>query len=92
MWRPAIPSIRAGMVAENSTVWRSAGVSCRIASMSSAKPMSSISSASSSTTIWTSLSRNVPRLMWSSARPGVATTTSTPRSSARSCRPIGCPP
>jgi long-chain acyl-CoA synthetase len=33
---------------------------------------------------------SVPREMWSSTRPGVPTTTSTPRSSSRSCRPIGC--
>jgi hypothetical protein len=43
-------AMRGGIVAENSTVWRCAGVSARIASMSSAKPMSSISSASSRTT------------------------------------------
>ena len=55
-----------GIVAEKSTVWRSSG-SRRIASMSSAKPMSSISSASSSTTTWTESS--VPRPMWSSAGP-----------------------
>ena len=84
--------IRGGSVAENSTVWRSAGVDWRIDSMSSAKPMSSISSASSSTTIRTPSSRSVPRLMWSIARPGVATTTCTPSRSAPSWRPIGWPP
>ena len=42
----------------------------RIASRSSAKPMSSISSASSSTTTFTRSSRSVLRRMWSSARPG----------------------
>ena len=46
-----MPSMRGGIVAENSTVCRCSGVSARIASMSSAKPMSSISSASSSTTV-----------------------------------------
>ena len=45
-----MPLMRGGSVAENSTVCRSTGVAWRIASMSSAKPMSSISSASSSTT------------------------------------------
>ena len=30
--------------------------------------------------------------MWSSTRPGVPTTTSTPRCSACNCRPIGWPP
>jgi hypothetical protein len=54
--------------------------------------MSSISSASSSTTVATLSSLRVPRPMWSTARPGVATTTSTPRSSARSCVRIGWPP
>ena len=59
----------------------SAGVSPRIASMSSAKPMSSISSASSSTTTCSARRGAACRgAMWSSARPGVATTTSTPRS------------
>ena len=43
--------MRAGIVAENSTVCRSSGVACRMESMSSAKPMSSISSASSRITV-----------------------------------------
>ena len=42
--------MRGGIVALKSTVWRVAGVSSRIVSMSSANPMSSISSASSRTT------------------------------------------
>ena len=88
----AISTMRGGIVAENSTVWRSAGVAARIASMSSAKPMSSISSASSSTTSRAPSSFSVLRRMWSSARPGVATTTSTPRFSARELAAIGCPP
>ena len=54
--------IRAGIVAENSTVWRSSGVACRIESMSSAKPMSSISSASSRITV-----RMAPRLQRAAA-------------------------
>ena len=49
--RLAMPAMRGGIVAENSTVWRSAGSEPRIVSMSSAKPMSSISSASSRTTV-----------------------------------------
>ena len=65
---------RGGMVAENSTVCRSVGVSSRIVSMSSVKPMSSISSASS-VTVRMSSSSSEPRRMWSIARPGVATTT-----------------
>ena len=84
--------MRGGSVAENSTVWRSAGVEPRIDSMSSAKPMSSISSASSSTTSLMPSSCSVPRLMWSMARPGVATTMCTPSRSAPSWRPIGWPP
>ena len=90
--RSAIDRMRAGIVAEKSAVWRSRGVASRMASRSSAKPMSSISSASSRirTSSWPSFS--VPRLMWSSARPGVATTTWAPRSSARICCSIGAPP
>jgi hypothetical protein len=58
----------------------------------SAKPMSSISSASSSTTVCTARGPSVPRPRWSTGAAGVATTTSTPRSSALSWRPIGWPP
>ena len=58
------------MVAEKSAVWRSAGVAARIVSRSSAKPMSSISSASSRITTATSSKRRLPRLRWSTARPG----------------------
>ena len=85
-------AMRGEMVAEKSAVWRSAGVADRIASRSSAKPMSSISSASSRTTTLTASKRRLPRLRWSTARPGVATTTSTPRRRPRSCWPIGWPP
>ncbi len=46
-WRAAIDRMRAGIVAEKSAVWRPGGVASRMASRSSAKPMSSISSASS---------------------------------------------
>ena len=81
-----------GIVAENSTVCRAPAAADRMVSMSSAKPMSSISSASSSTTISRCDRSSVPRDRWSTARPGVATTTSTPRASSRSWRPIGCPP
>ena len=48
--------------------------------------MSSISSASSSTTVSTSSSRIDLRSRWSTARPGVATMTSTPRASAMQLR------
>ena len=58
------------IVAEKSAVWRSAGVAERMASRSSAKPMSSISSASSRMTTRTASRRRLPRLRWSTARPG----------------------
>jgi len=73
-----------GIVAEKSMVWRVEGVAVRIASMSSAKPIANISSASSRITAETLPRRSVSRRMWSRARPGVATTTSTPRFSPRS--------
>ncbi len=79
-------------VAENRSVCRRAGTSARIASRSSAKPMSSISSASSRIRTFRLLSLSVPRRMWSRARPGVATTTSTPRFSTLSCCWKDCPP
>ena len=60
--------------------------------MSSVKPMSSISSASSRITVRIASSFSEPRPMWSMARPGVATTTWTPRSSNCSWRWIGWPP
>ena len=85
-------AMRGGIVAAKSAVCRSGGVASRIASMSSANPMSSISSASSRTRTRTSSSFSVRRWRWSSARPGVATTTSAPRLSARICRSIAAPP
>ena len=57
--------------------------------MSSTKPMSSISSASSRTTTSSSSSRSAPRFIRSMARPGVATTTSTPSDSAAQLRADG---
>ena len=61
-WAPTMRVIRGGMVALNSTVCRVAGVRLRIVSMSSANPMSSISSASSSTTISSALTLRVRRV------------------------------
>ena len=90
--RLAMPAMRGGIVAENNTVWRSLGSEPRIVSMSSAKPMSSISSASSSTTVRIPSTSSERRPRWSRTRPGVPTTTWTPRSSDCSCRKIGCPP
>ena len=88
----AMRTRRLGIVALNRAVWRSAGAASRIASRSSAKPMSSISSASSRTTYSISSSLSVPRLRWSTQRPGVATTTSTPLFSRLICRWMGWPP
>src|SRR5450830_1254919 len=60
-------------VAENSMVWRVAGVAATIFSMSSMKPMSSMRSASSSTRISSSEKSILPESIWSIRRPGVAT-------------------
>ena len=68
---------------ENSATCLSSGVSARIVSTSSAKPMLSISSASSSTRKRSSVRSRVPLSRWSMIRPGVPTTTWTPRRSAR---------
>ena len=59
------------MVAEKRAVCRFLGVWERILSISGRKPMSSISSASSNTTVRRVSNRRVPRLRWSSTRPGV---------------------
>jgi hypothetical protein len=88
----AMAAMRLGSVAEKSAVCRSAGSTERIASRSSLKPMSSISSASSSTTAVTLSSTSVRRPMWSMARPGVATTASTPLCRLRNCWVIDWPP
>ena len=87
-----IRRIWAGMVAENSATFLSSGVSARIVSTSSAKPMLSISSASSSTRKRSSLRSSVPFSRWSMIRPGVPTTMCTPRRSALSCTPYPWPP
>ena len=62
------------MVAENITICSFLGRLSRIFRTSLKKPMSSISSASSRTTVLTLSRRMVRRFMWSSIRPGVATT------------------
>ena len=67
----AVVATHSGMVADMSAVWRVEGVSPRIASTSWAKPLSSISSASSSTMNRTDRRSRVPWRMWSSVRPGV---------------------
>ena len=83
-WRYFADSRRigAGMVAEKSATCLSSGVSARIVSTSSAKPMLSISSASSSTRNRSSVRSRVRRSRWSMIRPGVPTITCTPRRSA----------
>ena len=74
-WRyvRAIFSISLLIVAEKSSVLRSSGTPARMVFMSSAKPMFSISSASSSTTLHTAPSFATPRFIRSMSRPGVAT-------------------
>ena len=56
------------------------------------KPMSSIRSASSSTTVCAVSTRTVRRFMWSESRPGVATTIWGCFFSVSICRPMGAPP
>mmetsp|Transcript_27459 Transcript_27459/g.84742 ORF Transcript_27459/g.84742 Transcript_27459/m.84742 type:complete len:346 (-) Transcript_27459:543-1580(-) len=75
------------------TPWRApAGHSPKMRSTSSAKPMDSISSASSRTTWYADERSRLPRSMWSMTRPTVATRTSTPRRSAPSWGPYDTPP
>ncbi len=74
MYLLTIFRISGGMVAENSHVTRSSKVCERILSISSLKPMLSISSASSNTTYLTLPSLMAFLLIKSSKRPGVATT------------------
>ena len=80
------------MVAEKRRVCLSSGVSLSILVMSSTKPMSSISSASSRTTTWTYFSFRVPLSIWSITLPGVPTTTWTPFLRAFICLSIDVPP
>ena len=80
------------MVAENNSVCRSFGSFATMLRMSWMKPMSSMRSASSSTSTSTWLSRTPFARMRSSRRPGVATSTSRPFIRSRTWRPIGTPP
>ena len=61
--------LRGGIVADRSSVWRGCGTALRIVSTAGRKPMSSIWSASSSTTIFTLSSRIVCRAIRSIRRP-----------------------
>ena len=72
--------ISGAIVAEKNSVWRVKGTSLKMRSMSGMKPMSSMRSASSTTMICTPVSISLPRSKWSRSRPGVAISTSTPRS------------
>ena len=56
------------------------------------KPMSSMRSASSSTTVWAVSTRTVRRFMWSERRPGVATTIWGCFFRVSICLPMGAPP
>ena len=87
-----IRRICGGIVAENSATCLSSGVSARIVSTSSWKPILSISSASSRTRKRSSDRSRVPFSRWSMIRPGVPTTTWTPRRRADSCTPYAWPP
>ncbi|MOA33435.1 hypothetical protein D3C78_1547300 [compost metagenome] len=70
--------ISGAMVAEKSSDWRFSGIAPRILSSSSAKPMSSISSASSSTSVSHWVRLRAPFSMKSTKRPGVPTTRRAP--------------
>ena len=67
------------MVAENSSVWRVAGVAATMRLTEGQNPMSSMRSASSSTSACTSPRRTASWSMRSMRRPGVAMSTSVPR-------------
>ena len=89
MWVRASETIAAGIVAENSIVWRVSGVCLSRRSTSGRKPRSSISSASSRTSDFTWEMSSALRFIRSIRRPGVPTTTSTPAASASSWRLVG---
>ncbi len=79
-------------VAENSSRWPPGGVASSSWVTAGMKPRSAMWSASSSTAISTWPRLAARRSIRSMSRPGVATTTSTPRASCSICRPIGAPP
>ena len=80
------------MVAERSRVCRPSGTARRISSTAGRNPMSSIWSASSSTTTLTLSRRMAWRAIRSIRRPGVATTTWQPWPSSLCWRTIDSPP
>ena len=81
-----------GIVAEKSSVWRTAGMAVMMRRTSGQKPMSIMRSASSRMSSSMPLRSAFCCRMWSISRPGVATMMSTPAFSARSCMPISTPP
>ncbi len=85
-------STPASMVAENSSVWRVAGVASTMRRTEGRKPMSSMRSASSSTRICTWERSTAFWFMRSMRRPGVAMSTSTPRASRSIWGSIFTPP
>ena len=84
--------IGSGIVAENRSVWRLTGTRSMIASISSKKPMLSISSASSRIRVSTPSKRKALRLIKSNRRPGVPTTMWAPDRRAFICLSILEPP
>ena len=81
-----------GIVAEKSRVCRVLGRNLKISSISSKKPISSISSLSSSTTICGAKCAMRPFCKWSSSLPGVAIITFGFFSNKSHCRLMLCPP
>ena len=81
-----------GKVAENSRPWRSFGVRLTSARIGSSKPMSSMRSASSSTSTRTPRRSSASFCTSSSTRPGVPTTTCGACASEASCGASGMPP
>ena len=90
-WTP-IRLMASGIVAEKRRVWRSSGTRLMIASISSRKPMLSISSASSKIKVSILLSLRALRLIRSRRRPGVPTTIWAPERRALICFSMLEPP
>mmetsp|Transcript_126173 Transcript_126173/g.342544 ORF Transcript_126173/g.342544 Transcript_126173/m.342544 type:complete len:214 (+) Transcript_126173:501-1142(+) len=82
----------AGHVAVKNSVWRCLGILARILRICGSKPMSSMRSASSSTSFSTRSRRNWLPSRKSLMRPGVPMTPWTPARSSRSCSCLGAPP
>ncbi len=84
-WRAINRSTSFSIVAEKNRLWRDFGRADRIFSIAGRKPISSMRSASSSTTVDTVRRSISLRFRKSSRRPGVAITICTPRRMALSC-------